>query len=448
MKGIKTAGSCIVIVLLVFIFAAGSMATTASISGSGTEGLVTITASAAFSTYEHCDDADPPNCTTCDSGHMWVTRQGTGHCHKTGNGSASCTFTVNAGVMPQGDHEFKVHVEDCDNLSVDEFYTLQIDNTPSLTVGNVAASDGWIDPSGGVDFKDNPSGNDGSVYVILDGDPKGYQYYEDAADWSWRESAGRAIIPATLSNGQHSLKIEARAANGAADSQEFPINIDNTPTIDIDDIEAINGSFDVGGSVAFTVHPTSFDGTVAVYFDDALQASAWMEESSWSYFQIANRLIDPTVLTNGPHTIKVVATAANQTQSEAQTTFNVDNTPKVTIDDIGKLEGFLDIKGEVKFQEATSRPDGTLSLYFDDGLLAVRNMEEPSWSYDELSGRKLNAAILSNGGHSVRLVARAHNGEQDTAQITFNIEPAHKLKIDQNKLQNCRSNILNLVNVL
>ncbi|CAB1075070.1 hypothetical protein D1AOALGA4SA_2890 [Olavius algarvensis Delta 1 endosymbiont] len=31
---------------------------------------------------------------------------------------------------------------------------------------------------------------------------------------------------------------------------------------------------------------------------------------------------------------------------------------------------------------------------------------------------------------------------------TKNIEPAHKLKIDQNKLQNCRSNILNLVNVL
>ncbi|CAB1084184.1 hypothetical protein D1AOALGA4SA_11711 [Olavius algarvensis Delta 1 endosymbiont] len=28
------------------------------------------------------------------------------------------------------------------------------------------------------------------------------------------------------------------------------------------------------------------------------------------------------------------------------------------------------------------------------------------------------------------------------------IEPAHKLKIDQNKLQNCRSSILNLVNVL
>ncbi|CAB1082730.1 hypothetical protein D1AOALGA4SA_10330 [Olavius algarvensis Delta 1 endosymbiont] len=32
--------------------------------------------------------------------------------------------------------------------------------------------------------------------------------------------------------------------------------------------------------------------------------------------------------------------------------------------------------------------------------------------------------------------------------VEFLIEPAHKLKIDQNKLQNCRSNILNLVNVL
>ncbi|CAB1085342.1 hypothetical protein D1AOALGA4SA_12831 [Olavius algarvensis Delta 1 endosymbiont] len=34
------------------------------------------------------------------------------------------------------------------------------------------------------------------------------------------------------------------------------------------------------------------------------------------------------------------------------------------------------------------------------------------------------------------------------AKVLIIIEPAHKLKIDQNKLQNCRSNILNLVNVL
>ncbi|CAB1084089.1 hypothetical protein D1AOALGA4SA_11622 [Olavius algarvensis Delta 1 endosymbiont] len=39
-------------------------------------------------------------------------------------------------------------------------------------------------------------------------------------------------------------------------------------------------------------------------------------------------------------------------------------------------------------------------------------------------------------------------GDKFTCRTKLTIEPAHKLKIDQNKLQNCRSNILNLVNVL
>ena len=200
--------------------------------------------------------------------------------------------------------------------------------------------------------------------------------------------------------------------------------------IHINDIEEISGSFDVGGTVAFTVHPTFYDGTVAVYFDGALQASAWVDESSWSYSQIANRLIDPTVLTTGPHTIKVIATAANQSKTEAQITFNVDNTPKVTIDEIGKLEGFIDIKGSVDFQEATSVADGTLSLYFDDGLLAIRNIEESTWSYDELAGRSLNAAMLSNGDHTVRLVARARNGEEASAEVTFKIDNTPQITLN------------------
>ncbi|CAB1082205.1 hypothetical protein D1AOALGA4SA_9840 [Olavius algarvensis Delta 1 endosymbiont] len=40
------------------------------------------------------------------------------------------------------------------------------------------------------------------------------------------------------------------------------------------------------------------------------------------------------------------------------------------------------------------------------------------------------------------------NREIELHDSTLSMEPAHKLKIDQNKLQNCRSNILNLVNVL
>ncbi|CAB1071964.1 hypothetical protein D1AOALGA4SA_1399 [Olavius algarvensis Delta 1 endosymbiont] len=42
--------------------------------------------------------------------------------------------------------------------------------------------------------------------------------------------------------------------------------------------------------------------------------------------------------------------------------------------------------------------------------------------------------------------AGMRNSESHDCELC--LEPAHKLKIDQNKLQNCRSNILNLVNVL
>ncbi|CAB1080826.1 hypothetical protein D1AOALGA4SA_8499 [Olavius algarvensis Delta 1 endosymbiont] len=52
----------------------------------------------------------------------------------------------------------------------------------------------------------------------------------------------------------------------------------------------------------------------------------------------------------------------------------------------------------------------------------------------------LNALVLR------KIIQHLSNG--NTHSRCQSIEPAHKLKIDQNKLQNCRSNILNLVNVL
>ena len=52
-----------------------------------------------------------------------------------------------------------------------------------------------------------------------------------------------------------------------------------------------------------------------------------------------------------------------------------------------------------------------------------------------------HAARIDAPGASNRIIA----GTVERRKI---IEPTHKLKIDQKKLQNCKSNILNLVNVL
>jgi len=43
---------------------------------------------------------------------------------------------------------------------------------------------------------------------------------------------------------------------------------------------------------------------------------------------------------------------------------------------------------------------------------------------------------------------RVHSKINTVRAYEWTIEPTHKLKIDQKKLQNCKSNILNLVNVL
>jgi YD repeat-containing protein len=416
--------------LFVLLLAANSLASSASISVSGNEGLVTVSASASFSSYTTCDESDPPNCTTCDRGHFWVTYLNSTYCHETANGSASCSFTINAGVMSQGDHVFKVLVNDCNGGVVEEFATLTIDNTPSLTVTGLNQSGGWINPTGSVDFKDNPSGNDGSVYVILDNDPKALKHYEDIADWSWEDIAGRPIAAASLSNGEHIIEIKAQAANQAIATKEFIVDIDNTPEVNINDIGEINGSFDVEGTVVFTEHPISTDGIVALYFDGVSQGSAGVEESGWSYSQITKRLIDPTVLTNGPHTIKAIATASNGSKAEAQTTFNVDNTPKVTIDPIGELEGFLDIKGSIHFQEATSVTDGIVALYLDGVAQGSAGVEESVWRYSQIAGHEINASMLSNGEHTVEVIATAHNGAQDSAQITFNIDNTPEISLN------------------
>ncbi|CAB1071106.1 hypothetical protein D1AOALGA4SA_1096 [Olavius algarvensis Delta 1 endosymbiont] len=59
----------------------------------------------------------------------------------------------------------------------------------------------------------------------------------------------------------------------------------------------------------------------------------------------------------------------------------------------------------------------------------------------------LRAVTGDNPGDS-SLLAPFYTIPINSYGTKLGIEPAHKLKIDQNKLQNCRSNILNLVNVL
>jgi hypothetical protein len=115
------------------IFAAGSAwATSASISVSGNEGAIPLTASATFTSYPHCDSQTPPNCWNVDSGTLYVN----GTLRASGNGSASWTTTLDGGAMSQGEHTFIATAVDSEGVSHTSQTTINIDNTPSVTVSS------------------------------------------------------------------------------------------------------------------------------------------------------------------------------------------------------------------------------------------------------------------------------------------------------------------------
>ena len=93
-------------ILWFFLFPQVAFATSASIAVSGSEGAISLQATASFSSYILCDNSTPPNCRTVDSGLLKVYHNG-GHVGSaSGNGSASFDTMYDGGGLIQGEHVF------------------------------------------------------------------------------------------------------------------------------------------------------------------------------------------------------------------------------------------------------------------------------------------------------------------------------------------------------
>jgi hypothetical protein len=78
-------------------------------------------------------------------------------------------------------------LNECKGRVVEESAILTVDNTPSLTVSGLNQSGGWINPSGSVDFKDNPAGADvqgQAVFSLPNADYKIRADYLSGRYWS------------------------------------------------------------------------------------------------------------------------------------------------------------------------------------------------------------------------------------------------------------------------
>ena len=173
----KLIGS-ILFLSMVLGFSQAALATTASVSLSGRQGLVTVTYSGTFSSYQHCTDSDPSRCWTRNIGTLWGFRNGSRTCTERANGSAECSGEINTARMANGTYTFKAQATDSQQVRVYDIKTLVVDNTPEISITTPLPNEeveGIFDIAGTVQFKDNPVGAEGEILIYQNGSLKNAQ---------------------------------------------------------------------------------------------------------------------------------------------------------------------------------------------------------------------------------------------------------------------------------
>ncbi|MEW6665618.1 MAG: RHS repeat-associated core domain-containing protein [Thermodesulfobacteriota bacterium] len=392
-----------------------SLATTASISGSGSEGPITLSASASFSAYEENR-----------SGTLLVYQGTSLIAQVPGDGSASWTTTMDGGLLPQGENTFTATAVDSRGLSHASSASIFIDNTPVVTVQSPGTPEGMFDITGTVQFKTCITGQEGVLEIYInttDWRKKKYKWFEGTGiTWTYSDVAGALLDAGAFANGEHIIRVKAMAANGAwTEWVEARFFVDNTPKVTVQGPGNVQGLFDITGTVQFKDYPGGLDGVLEIYIDTTdwrKKKYKWFEGTSitWTYSEVAGAMLDAGAFSNGEHKIYANAYAANGAWSGwAEASFVIDNTPTVTVQSPGNVEGLFDITGTAQFKDYPGGMEGVVELYIDTTSWRYVQRKEfegtsITWTYSDVAGALLDAGGFSNGEHKIYANAYAANG--------------------------------------
>ncbi len=342
----------LLLMALPLIVPSTARATEASITVSGNEGRIVVSAQAHFTGYRVCNDEEPPDCWTVDSGRLYISHNNRRMGSVSGNGSAQWSRVLDGGKMSQGRHRFVASAVDYKSRTARASAEIQIDNTPTVTVAGPGSVEGLFDISGTAKFKEHVGGLEGRVELYIDGKSwrhrrcsKSYEGTE--VSWSYEEMKGELLDAGGIKNGTHRIYVRARAHNGTwSEWAEGTFEVDNRPKVKVASPGLVEGLFDITGTVEFKEHAGGLEGRVEVYID----GKSWRHrrcsksyegtEVGWSYEEMKGELLDAGRIKNGTHRVYVRARAHNGTWSEwAEGTFEVDNRPKVGVTSPGSVEG-------------------------------------------------------------------------------------------------------------
>ncbi len=430
----------LVLVLVIFVLSirpAG--ATSASISVSRDDWRANITVSGSFTAYENCNQADPPVCTTNDSGSFYVYHTPPGGTEAeigrgNGNGSFQWSGYKDAGILAQGSHQFRVHALDSKSTTGSGADMFEVDNTPVVNINPIEEPEGWFYVTGTIDFKRNGSGTGfGRYSVTVDGidivSSRGGIDFVSVTETPYQFSHRTDSINWT--QGEHAIRVEAIAANGVSIVTTGSFSIDNTPTVHIDPPGTIRGYFNAEGTIDFkAIGDDNYynEGYYSVVVDGNLDVlSPWggidSQTVDETHHEFSHRVNFAGGLISGEHTLTVNAATPNGASKSETKTFTANNNPIIEIYDPGQPTGPFYIRGHINFAAGDANDYGRYALLFDG-----QDMISPWGGVDYRSvGRQTDYYFEhrvnytpSSGDHTIHVYAYGLNGERVGKAITFN----------------------------
>ena len=428
-------------------FPALAAATSASISISGQEGAIPLSASATFTKYKFCNGASPPDCWYDNSGTLAVRQKHpNGSVYylggNSGKGSAEWSTTLDTGAMAQGTHTFVVTACDVKGNCSSDSRSITIDNTPVVTA-SVNNTEGDLNIKGTVDFKEYVGGNEGSVTIYYI-HPNGSRYYvrsksyEGAAplEWTWKDIAGSIPDAGAWAQGKYTVQIIATAANGVAKQIDLPITIDNTPVVTAS-VNNTEGDLNIKGTVDFKEYVGGNEGSVTIYYIHPNGSRYYVRSKSyegaapleWTWKDIAGSIPDAGAWAQGKYTVQIIATAANGVAKQIDLPITIDNTPVVTAS-VNNTEGDLNIKGTVDFKEYVGGNEGSVTIYYihpNGSRYYVRSKSYEGaapleWTWKDIAGSIPDAGAWAQGKYTVQIIATAANGVAKQIDLPITID--------------------------
>ncbi|MBN2123094.1 MAG: hypothetical protein JW821_02270, partial [Deltaproteobacteria bacterium] len=294
----KRIGKKLFVSLVVFsahlaFFRTMCLATSAQVDLRGSETQIVLETSAEFTNYKHCNSEDPPECWDVNTGILYVYGDTHLMAQVPGEGSASWATILDGGAMNQGEHIFTAVAVDSKGVTDEAEARLTVDNTPIVSVESPGPVEGSFDFTGNAAFKEHRGGNEGTVEVYIDTQDwrkaKRKTYEGKDISWTYSEIAGETLDAGAIANGDHVIYTRAQAANGAwSEWSEGSFQVDNMPSVSVQDSGLVEGEFDVSGNAGFKEHVGGEEGLVEVYIDTqdwrkAKRKTYEGKDISWTY---------------------------------------------------------------------------------------------------------------------------------------------------------------------